>query len=827
MLTGQTSSEEQNHTVSRTYSEDSLNIDPIKNREYRDDKHNRLINNECGGSVILAGNLVNTEFISLPDLCQTTKENYNVAYNDKQLLLQDTLNNDNDTFYLSIKSDLNKCINLFHNKYLSKEHDIYGKYTSNSTTLSKMKNSGELNHERNTAKVQCDLIRTCSRAMSLNSLKHLALPKQEIRKCKSCTMIDSDLKRDANHNIKASRSFLTVKKPTLINSYKTVETVIPLFDALSLSQSSASSSKQIEKPDFQLNEENQRYVSTNSEKSIREELDPKELKSVLYSLKDPLKPLEEAVTQEYLLKRLSATFYNSPRNFTERLLTIIEESVIDNDSCTSAVNLSRLTTELRKMCKFIEDETIPEWPPSPSISSPICSLREKDQECSAELSKKISTNLILSRCGSLSTLSTPSKNISYSNISVSPRYNITNSEKIYRRIPKGISINTMKSPMYNSVMHDSTSTFECLEAHCKRIFSDESRISSGQKNILRPSLQNMSDILNMCENQMASLENSPNTYEQFKNKSITSIPSFESQYNAISEAPNFPVKSFLHKTQNKIKSKDISKTLKQYPGYKHHEIIQINDLENTIMYEIAKKRQRCLDTAKVMMEIDAKSKPSGKQETYYLNSLADNNTKLMQTLMSCKKYKDYLELLNLFQQAEPCNCPSPCNKKNVQVKNNIKKTDIAACEITKLPTAKKKDLNPSTKCLSAPKKTAVSKPRLFVTPGKTPNNKNNTKKRIYFPDLTTSSTKQITESNISPHAKSIYRHMGLNYDTVISPVGMYIKGTNPQLIKNVRLKTNKMSLKRARKEHVKQNLNQKPEIKPQLSPKKCKEVNSN
>lgn len=43
----------------------------------------------------------------------------------------------------------------------------------------------------------------------------------------------------------------------------------------------------------------------------------------------------------------------------------------------------------------------------------------------------------------------------------------------------------------------------------------------------------------------------------------------------------------------------------------------------------------------------------------------------------------------------------------------------------------------------------------------------------------------------SPHAEGLYR---LNYNTIISPVGMYIRGTDTQLIKNIHAKTDHLLL---------------------------------
>lgn len=82
------------------------------------------------------------------------------------------------------------------------------------------------------------------------------------------------------------------------------------------------------------------------------------------------------------------------------------------------------------------------------------------------------------------------------------------------------------------------------------------------------------------------------------------------------------------------------------------------------------------------------------------------------------------------------------------------------------------------------------KRKFFYTPGKTPVKSATSKpKKRYFetPRQTAGQSKPIVNSP-SPGS---YR---LNYNTVPSPVGMYIRGTNPNLITNVRGKTNERML---------------------------------
>jgi len=85
-------------------------------------------------------------------------------------------------------------------------------------------------------------------------------------------------------------------------------------------------------------------------------------------------------------------------------------------------------------------------------------------------------------------------------------------------------------------------------------------------------------------------------------------------------------------------------------------------------------------------------------------------------------------------------------------------------------------------------KTVVSKPRLCVTPGKIFFNKKCKPKRTYLlPDLLPETNKPSTSktTNISPQARNIYAKMG-NYNYVVSPVGLYIKGIKSPHLKSPR-----------------------------------------
>jgi len=778
-------------------------LDSIGNKQ-SGDKNSSLKNNRSRDSIILAGSLATQQCTSVSDSCNTDK-NYNMAYNNRLYPLSKNISIVSDeTSYLSIKPDLNKCINLFHNEHLNKEYDSCGELstTLSETTVREDINSHHLNKNKTTRQRN---LGNRPRSMSTDSLRNIILFNQKLKKSKSYTTLRA-LKRDMNYNIKDDQLFFSTKTAKKIN--QKIETIVPSFDALLLSKSALSSKND----EFHSMEEDQRQDSINIETSSKDELDPSELKTFLHSLAGQ-EPLKEAAVRQRLLRRFSANYHNAPKVFTEGLLTIIEESVINNTASQyPEVSLCRFNEELQKMCKFIEDETIPEWPQSPGMSTSIYA-RRKSQEPKSDLSRK-----------SLRAFASPDKNL-YLSMPVSPRCIVKSPRRIYC-----MSKNT--SYTAKNLLHDSTSTFESLEALCKRLYPDDyNTLPAREKNRLESPLQNMDNIRLLCESQMASLQNSPNIHEQIK-KAETCVSDLTCQHNKTSEAEqNLQYRLLSNEKFDRADSKTV------FELDKCQETIELDDLESTLMYEIAKKRQRCFDTAKVMMEINANLES---MEETYSNSLTDeslsikNDDKFMETLMCVKKYQDYLEksknLLHLFHRARLSSPRTPRtprtsrtrDRKDFQAKmsnENFKTYTLSilgnksTLRVPKL-SPRKKSTSPSSKHCSA-SKTVVSKPRLFVTPGKISSNKKCKSKRTYFPNLLPETNKP----DISPQAKSIYPQIG-NYDHVVSPVGMYIKGIESRLIKNSRSKTETLSVPKR-----KTTRSPSPKMKFRLSPKRSKEVN--
>lgn len=830
LFTEQTFNTEHSQTISQIYSEDSLEVESVRNRRCGNDKDSGLNSGErLDGSTILASNLTNEQYVSSSDAYYTAEESCNTAHSDAQSELNKV---HNEMSQMSLKPDLNKCINLFHNKYMEKEPETNEECSNASTISTKTKVEGVSPCYSNTGKtwkIQYDSSHVHSRVKLSNSLEHMDVSKKEIRKSKSCTMLNSNSKRDTNHNIKANQFCLASTETTVkadnhettvkADSYEKVETIVPSVDALSLSECIISSSN---KDNPQSMEEDQKYASTSGESTI-EDIDPCDLKTLLYSLENKQKSPQKEAPAERMLRRLSTLFYVSPCDFTEKLLTIIEESVVTNDSDARDfpdVSLRRLTAEIRKMCKFIDDETMPEWPTSPGMSTLNCTGERRSISDYARRSLGIS--------------SSPSKRL-YTPPTVSTsRYNGKSPRKTFRRTPKTISAVLDNVRMYESPnMYDSTSTFERLEAYCKGLYPDEYR-SQQQKNCLQSPLRNMNTILHVCNAQMESLEDSLIVREPVQNVATSSSDQV-SRHDPVPETQNLhpsEKQELMILTPDKRKEsllKDASS--KQRAGRSTRcEMIEPDELEKTLMYEIAKKRQRCLETAKVIMEIDGTSEPLRKEETCSISSAnktklsTEKDAKLMNTLISCKKYQEYLEeskpLLSLLQRSKSCKPSSAQSTKNVPRKE-INKVNVATLAVPSslAMTAKK------SKC-SSPKTPVVPKPRLFVTPGRTPFNKNTCKgKRTYFRNLGVSPNKQenLKKASTSPRTPNIYRKLGIDYGSVMSPVGIYIKGTNPHLIKNLRPKTNEMLLTPRRKQTT-PSANIKSEIKFRLSPKQPTKV---
>ncbi|XP_043798273.1 uncharacterized protein LOC122717866 isoform X2 [Apis laboriosa] len=526
--------------------------------------------------------------------------------------------------------------------------------------------------------------------------------------------------------------------------------------------------------------------------------------AILCSLDDQVHQIRD---KKQIWKRLSNKFMHSPENFTEKLLTIIEESVINNDNDvneTSAIDLSRLTTEFRKMCKFIENESQPEWP-----ESPVCTL-----SCLEQISINSTHNTPIHMKQNKNEMLCSPINRS---ISVTP---ISGIDIIKKRFFAKMSKNNTSGSIENL----SSTSFEHLEAQCNQLFPKEKEHSKTLcRSLSMSSLLSMSEIYNKCEQQMASLNvsigditseenillNTPKSSNKYLCQSPSSIFTKKLEFNCStlkelhskSKDDQCNDISYSKKKSRKISEKpDFNKTISD-KFKSSFEILDPDELEKTLLQDIAEKRKRCLNTARIISEINADPEAIEAQKTLRispdneLNSLNDE-TKFLQTLVSCKDYQTYLEkhkpLLKILQ-----NSTSNANENSFR---KTQKSDIKFEENSVLqkkilgllsPNVKSCNLHRSSQSKKQKEKNEEKienkKPKLFVTPGETPPNKNNRKKKVYFPNMQ-SPVKHIVKS---PHAEGLYR---LNYNTIISPVGMYIRGTDTQLIKNIHAKTDQLLL---------------------------------
>ncbi|KAF3421127.1 hypothetical protein E2986_08722 [Frieseomelitta varia] len=498
------------------------------------------------------------------------------------------------------------------------------------------------------------------------------------------------------------------------------------------------------------------------------DIETNKFETMLCSLDNYFNQVQEVSQTQQILKRLSDKFVQSPENFTEKLLTIIEESVIhddDNTNNTSAIDLSRLTTEFKKMCKFIEDETAPEWAPSP-LPTPPYSQISISPACNKSIHIK-SEKL----CSPINT-----------SVPVTP---ISGTDVIKRRFLAKISkCNSNKS--IDNVDNVSSASFEHWEDQCNKLFPKEQEYSTPlRKSSSTSSLLSMSEIQNICEQQMASLNTSnelPKNKSEFNSSQLEELhdKSKDSLFNDI---------SYSMKKNKRINQKSDSDKVIPNKFTNNCGMLDPDELEKTLMQDIAEKRRRCFNTARIITEINADPEITEIQKTMRIfandneSNLLNDETKFLQTLV----------LQNSPITESNLKTPENSNLRHEETKIsrkesvNIKKTNRRKYFVSpnvNSPLAKKQNIENEQKKES-------TRSKLFVTPGKIPSN-NNCKKKTYFPDMN-SPVKDTKVRHIlkSPHAEGLYR---LNYNTIMSPVGMYIRGTDMQLIKNVRAKTDHLLL---------------------------------
>ncbi|XP_017891205.1 uncharacterized protein LOC108631633 isoform X2 [Ceratina calcarata] len=324
----------------------------------------------------------------------------------------------------------------------------------------------------------------------------------------------------------------------------------------------------------------------------------------------------------------------------------------------------------------------------------------------------------------------------------------------------------------------SNATFETLEALCNKLYPNKLR-----KSLSEPSLLDMSQIRNTCEQQLASLNNSSVSHkENMQDVSSQSSDKLEFNCTKLNEMNDKSASTSYDNTSCSVKTyRKVDNNTNRYT------MVDPDELEKTLYQDIVEKRKRCLDTARLIAEINVDSEAIEAQRSSPMsfaekNPLNNEESKFLQTLMSCKNYRMYLEERKpFFKLLRNSNPSTP--------ENSIKKAE--RCEDVKDLKNKTPGIEENDKqSRGVEAKNEFKKPKYFRTPGKTPPSKEFRQKKKYFHSPV---KENIPEEHIlkSPHAKGLYR---LNYTTVLSPVAMYIRGTDTRLIQNVRPKANYDSL---------------------------------
>ena len=433
----------------------------------------------------------------------------------------------------------------------------------------------------------------------------------------------------------------------------------------------------------------------------------------LLSLEEALSPFDEnkesvyerSLEHGHILTRLSQKFKQTPTRFTEKLVSIIEDSIVSSESptkqCagdTSGISLHRMTGEFRKLCKFIEDESMPEWAPS-LVNMTTC--LEKTESPEDEKTK------------------TP-KNMIRRIHDNTPSHKYTPKRFDNFVTPKNKNLTPIKQ-----FTPSADKSFEYWESICNMMCENK---ASGKKKtrVSLASKKSMEEMLSICERQMASLDDSnidvrnsepcKKTDSEIKlklaqvprSKSVSKMFSNNSEQLKQSSSVKKKEKIILNNDlksceknddstiiENKIaedspeKDTDVDEEMDvsddSYVLFRRKDT-NLNDntfedgfkplpcspMENSftgtgspydyleddqdcsLMVELAKRRQRCLDTAKLMMEID-KEDPNTSGDTTCVETLyklgingdktlaeVEDDAKFLNTLGHCLEYKNYL-----------------------------------------------------------------------------------------------------------------------------------------------------------------------------------------
>lgn len=555
-----------------------------------------------------------------------------------------------------------------------------------------------------------------------------------------------------------------------------------------------------------------------SSNNINEQLFNK-FDNVLFSLDSELNPKEATLTKQEIYRRLSKKYVSSPRKFTEKLITIIEESVVNNtlnmNNC-SINNFEKISKELQKMSKDIEDESMPEQLLCTTISTSPSKEMSKimiDDQSNQITNRKRCLELPSFLNADSCTAKTPSP---------------TNMcRKVYRKTPRNIFKSELKkvddkitfSPSkYNDM------SFQSLEAQCERLFPDEKKDRTSVQTIPDNSSLNMDRILTICEQQLASLNSTDDDIKVISHKKNgISVKEMNKKPQEISYNLHTIAENSAYKDGRR--NKELKKINKL-----DNELDELDELDKTLLSEIVEKRQRCFDTAKSLMKINSecnavtvqKKSKTDKKSPLNINSSKSNkaensNVDFLKMLISCKDYHNYLE-----NQLPMLN--ASCSSKNLSSDSNINKSNRKNININLIP--RKKELSANTESNFKSRRSKLytenyrkilarwnveseinekktdkteNKSNLFKTPGKIPT-RNKRIQRVFFSDLHT------TKKQRSPLRVSLSRGKqlnNLNCNTMLSPARSYkrdsIKSTLQVTNNQISTKSSKSPLKKVSK----------------------------
>ncbi|KAK2582349.1 hypothetical protein KPH14_004684 [Odynerus spinipes] len=503
--------------------------------------------------------------------------------------------------------------------------------------------------------------------------------------------------------------------------------------------------------------------SIKSQNKVNEQLLNK-FDSVLFSLDNELNPVEASSTKKEIYRRLSDKYISSPRKFTEKLITIIEESVINstlNMSNNSIINFEKISKELQRMCNDIENESMPEQ----LLSTTVTALSNK------EISKIMMNNnpiqsTIEKHCSEVSS----SLSLNRDSCTIRTPSPINTRKKVYRKTPRSIFKSEMKKMddiIILSPSKNSDSSFEYLEAQCKRLFPNEKKDRTSVQTISDSTLLSMDHVFTICEQQLASLNSTDDDIKIISQKK-DSVKELQKRSRDVSCSlyPNTENTICIDESRKKKFQKINDKAFKVNLNSEH--IRCTDELDKTFLSEIAEKRRRCLDTAKKMMEINSecdtmkiqKESNADCKSTLDVNSNKpqDDHAMFLKMLMSCKDYHNYLEnqlpILNVSYSSKNLETDpdiNKSNKKNVNInlipkkrklstnRENIYKSNSKSRHSKSYTENYKKILarwNVSSENNERKVEKAVDKSKLFITPGKI-SAKDKQIQRVYFSDLHT------------------------------------------------------------------------------------------